>query len=76
MKLELMRPEGWFASVSAPTHALSLSLPSLSRQHEWVMRMSQHPAVKSCLLSTEDHMKFIKGFLSGNPDYDMETASV
>ena len=26
MKLELMRPEGWFASVSAPTHALSLSL--------------------------------------------------
>ena len=40
------------------------------------MRMTQHPQVKSCSVTTEDHMKFIKSFIAGNPDYDMEISSV
>ncbi|XP_037075281.1 pyrimidodiazepine synthase-like isoform X2 [Pollicipes pollicipes] len=46
--------------------------PSIKNLHEWVMRMTQHPDVKKCLIATEHHMKFIMSSKTGKPDYDME----
>ncbi|KAF0308890.1 Pyrimidodiazepine synthase [Amphibalanus amphitrite] len=61
---------------SLPTGEMPPPPPEIKHFHEWVMRMTQHPEVKSCSVTTEDHMKFIKSFIAGNPDYDMEISSV
>lgn len=35
--------------------------------------MKEDKAVKESYISPEIHAKFIRSFLSGSPDYDMET---
>jgi hypothetical protein len=37
----------------------------------YIERMKQLPAVKECLISTEDHAAFYNGYLTGEPDYDL-----
>ena len=34
--------------------------------------MMEDPAVKESYITPENHARFIKSFLAGSPDYDME----
>lgn len=61
---------------SLPTGEMPPPPPEIKHFHEWVMRMSQNSVVKSCLISTENHMKFVQSYMAGTPDYDMEVASI
>ena len=36
----------------------------------WQQEMMEDPAVKATLISTENHMKFAKTYMQGEPDYD------
>jgi len=41
-------------------------------QMNWIGAMKEDDAVKESFISPENHSKYLKGHLAGNPDYDME----
>lgn len=45
------------------------NFPNLAK---WISDMKEDSAVKESHISPENHARFITGFLSGNPEYDME----
>ncbi|XP_042876910.1 pyrimidodiazepine synthase-like [Penaeus japonicus] len=38
----------------------------------WIGKMKEDPAVRKSYFTPEEHLKFIKGMINGNPDYDGE----